>query len=757
MSREKNLIQIINACEKHEFDKVVKAYLKEIYGFKRIVQTDGKDDCGLDLMVLDWEGQKIQYQMTIQKSGTDSEKKSLKKKLFEDVEKAINNVKNNGYDNSLYFFYSYVLTNKVKLEYKREAKAKGITLDIIDAEQIAQESEDYIELQNAIYETSGLSEFKLKKSLFEDKNKCLVYDLVSFGVSSDIKMEIVEAYIFQCLFESKGLSQSEISEKCKQRFSSKENQHFYAKLINKLYNTEKKLTYSKETKLYSLDSQVREDFTKSLRKMQLDEKSFISNIGEKLKNFGQEAYLDEYVDRLHNVYVKIFSKRVAEQSEPEHTYQDLEEILDFAKNQLGNDSNANELVARLIEVCDSNKYLQKISASTVFSSKVNIDNLQKYANEKKKVFIDTSIAINLICYYYNPTVKYDNYNFLLSKSLCEFCRENGIKLYLSERYLWEITSHVRDAINLIPFTKINDLWNIGGSRNVFFNYHQNLVENKEIDAPFEKFLEELKLSGANKTDNSINQQIQLYLEELGVSIEEFEYTYDIADTKKLMEVVLTESVRNKTSFALENDCIMLKFLADTNIDVHTVDPVFITWDKSLFKILKSFHEENPKANRWMQFTPSQFIDRYSLLSFSISSETISKEMLAVLSDNIVQHTSNLLDSLSLILNPSEKIGLKYTNKLLEIKNNQIYTIDKKSDEPSTLDDNALDRVIYNITHHYQGSESYSSFKKIFTIEDCMDDFVAIIKDSVESYRESSIFDKSVFEKIDNIINSVVSN
>lgn len=752
MSREKNLIQIINACEKHEFDKVVKAYLKEIYKFERIVQTDGKDDCGLDLMVFDWNAQKIQYQMTIQKSGTDSEKRGLKNKLFEDVDKAINNVKNNGYSNSLYFFYSYVLTNKVKLEYKREAKSKGIELDIIDAEQIAQESEGYLGLQEAIYNTSGLNDFKLKKSLFEDKNKCLVYDLVSFGKSSDIKMEIVEAYIFQCLFESgDGLTQNQISEKCKEKFSSKENQHFYAKLINKLYNSEKKLIYDKETKVYSLNVQVKDDYKKRLEQMRLDEKSFLSSIGDKLKKFGQNDQLEFYIEYLYNTYIRNFNNRINTNNEPEHTSNDLDDILNYAKSQLHDDNRAKDLVTELISVCDSNKYLQKISASAIFSSKVNIDNLQKYANEKKKVFIDTTIAINLVCYFYDKTVEYNNYNYILSKSLCEFCKENGIKLYLSERYLWEITSHVKDAINIVPFTKMN-LGDLGGSKNVFYNYYRFLVESKNPDLSFEEFLKELEFDRYRK--DAINQSIEMYLKELGVTIEKFEFSYEITDTKKLMETVLAERGRDKTSFALENDCIMLKFLSDPNTDVHKVDPVFVTWDKTLFEILKDFHKQNRQANYWMQFTPSQFIDRYSLLSFSIKSETISKQMLAVLSDDIVQHTSNLLDSLSAILNPSEEIGLKYTKKLIEIKNTQIYTINKKSDEPNTSDDNALDRVIYSITKYYQESNSYGSFKKIFTTEDCMNDFVSIIRDSVNFYRDKNNFDKTTLERIDIIINRI---
>ena len=61
MSRKKSLIHMIAACEKIDFDKIVKAYLKEIYSYKHIVQTDGKDDCGLDIKVFDFSDQKIQY------------------------------------------------------------------------------------------------------------------------------------------------------------------------------------------------------------------------------------------------------------------------------------------------------------------------------------------------------------------------------------------------------------------------------------------------------------------------------------------------------------------------------------------------------------------------------------------------------------------------------------------------------------------------------------------------------------------------
>ena len=104
MSRKKLLVKLIDSSEKNEFDKIVKTYLKEVYGFERIVVTDGKDDLGIDIRVFDYGQSKIQYQLTIQKNNTSQNKNKLNNKLFEDVKKAKRNVEDYNYSNNLYFF-----------------------------------------------------------------------------------------------------------------------------------------------------------------------------------------------------------------------------------------------------------------------------------------------------------------------------------------------------------------------------------------------------------------------------------------------------------------------------------------------------------------------------------------------------------------------------------------------------------------------------------------------------------------------------
>lgn len=754
MGRIKQLIQIINGCEKKEFDKIVKSYLKNIYGFERIVVTDGKDDTGIDIKVFDIGGESIQYQMTIQKSETSQQKSQLKTKIFEDVEKASINAKEYGYSNNLYFFYSYVLTNKTQREYKREALMQyNINLEFIDANQIAEESEEYFALQQTIYNISGFEEFKIKTSQYESKSQNLIYDLISFGKTSDIKMELVETYIIQCLYEKGSLSQTEIAELCITKFSSKENTTFYTKLINKIYSKDKRLVYSKENKKYSLSEEEKNKLSSLIEQNKLEEQHFFNEVVAILKTYNQEDNLSKYIDLLYDLYINNFSKRIRLSDDMEKL--ELNNIFTYAKNQLKDPQSCKQMILNLLTICDNNKYMQEVCASAIFGSKINIDDLQNYAKEKKFVYIDTTIALHLLCYFYEQDNDYENYYYQLSKQLNDFCRKNSIELHLTNRYMWEITTHIQEAFNLVPFTKLSNFNSLGKSKNVFYNYYCYLFESNIIDYSYEEYLSNFEFrNSSNRTSDNYhnNQLIEQYLDNLGIKIIDIQKTYDINSTSKILGVQLASSNRNKTAFALNNDAIMLEYLGDNN-DVHEIDPVFITWDKSLFKVLKEFFIKNPSALRWMQFTPSQFIDRYSLLSFSINEETITKEMLALLSGDIVNHTYSLLDSLALILNPEDKVGLEYAKRLVEMKDSQIYTTDKQSDEINeNTDNNALDTTVFHISTHYRENEiQYNNIKKLFMSEEHMEEVLSIIDKSIKIIIEKHSFDKNIIDELDKII------
>lgn len=543
MSRRKNLIQMLAACEKPDFDKVVRAYLKDVYSYQRIVQTDGKDDCGLDVKVFDFSDSKIQYQMTIQKSSTSAEMNSLCNKIFKDVAKAKNNTVEYGWSNNLKFFYSYELTNKKIRELERKALGEfGINLEIIDSNRIAEESEEFLGLQSAIYETSGIADFKLKKSLYDDENNNLIYDLVSFGQSVDIKLEIVEAYILRCIYDQRKLNISQISELCLKKFATNENQAFYTKLIQNLCN-KNKLLYSKVDKTYELTTETSEEIARQSNQIRIDEQQFLNQIGTVLIEFHQEEYIDDYVNLIKNIYIECFNKRIEVQNDVDNIAS-LNKLSNYIKSKIRDDDSRISLTKGLLEICDNNKYLQKICASYIFSQKVNINDLHKYAKERKRVFLDTTIALNILCYFYNTSINYHNYNYNLSKALCDFCRKNGVKLYLTKRYLWEIGTHIQEAFNLIPFTNLPNFSVFGESRNVFFNHYNHLIDTHEIDYSYEEYL---KNFGFTESSNTNCQQVEDYLKSMCVCMLLIFLLMIYKQSQKLSEInypKLVDSKRN---------------------------------------------------------------------------------------------------------------------------------------------------------------------------------------------------------------------
>lgn len=169
--------------------------------------------------------------------------------------------------------------------------------------------------------------------------------------------------------------------------------------------------------------------------------------------------------------------------------------------------------------------------------------------------------------------------------------------------------------------------------------------------------------------------------------------------------------------------------------------------------MPSFFNHNPIAQRWMQFTPSQFIDRYSLLTFSVNEETISKEMLAMLSGDIEERTNSLLDSLSLILNPDDQMGRKYIDKLAAMKDNKIYMTNRKSDAPQEeMLDDSLDSFMNSLTTHYKKSEGgLSSLKSLFSKAELMDDVIKLIADNITEYLENKKFLDTMYTSFDELI------
>ena len=328
MSKVKQLIILLDSLEKKEFDKIVKIYLQNEYNYKSIIFTDGKDDTGIDIKVFDFDGQKIQFQLTTQKSGTRTDFNSFNAKLVKDLEKAKINHENYGYRDKLIFFYSKVLTNAKIREYEKLAfKNYGINLELIEANRIAEEAENIFEIQLELYKISELDKFNINNSQFDNQ---LLYDLLSFGKPTEFKIQVIDSFILQQFYLHKKLTKREIITSCEEKFNVKENETFYDRLLSK-FQTERKIIKNKNEGDFSLTDSEEFNLQKKNEQFQIDKNIFINGIQGILKSFNQEAHIDDFIQELTKLYVENFSTDLNEIISNESEFQISSFFMSFSK------------------------------------------------------------------------------------------------------------------------------------------------------------------------------------------------------------------------------------------------------------------------------------------------------------------------------------------------------------------------------------------------------------------------------------------
>lgn len=757
MSKTNQLIILLDSLDKKEFDKIVKIYLQKEYDFKKVVFTDGKDDVGLDIRVFDFEGQNIQYQLTVQKSKTQSEMNAFTKKVIEDVEKAKINVEEFGSKDKLIFFYSKTLTNKrIRTLQGIAFKEYSINLEIIDANRLAEEAENIIEIQSELYKINDFDKFKVDNSSFDNS---LLYDLLSFGKPTEFKTQIIDSFVLQLFFMNDNLEKEEVKQACESQFQVKENNVFYDKLLNR-FLSEKRISKNKSSGKYSLTSEERNRLDSRNKEFDLEKTLFIQNIVEILTKYGQENEIDEYIKELKQLYIDNFNSDLSDalkNDEEFHIFSMCRDFIKFIENKLKNKSKAKDLSKELLRFCINNKFIQKIAASKVYSSRIDNNRLETYLNNKKKIFIDTAVGLNSLCYYFNPKLDYKNYFYRATKNLLEFSRNENIKLYISERYIWEMQNHVNDAFNLIPFTLIPQFENLGSSKNIFYNYYNFLksTNNIDIEVGFRDFLEKFGFRERNGY-KSFHSVILNSLSQIQIEEQKIEKEYDIEEANKLFEDSLIKLYKQKSNFTRNNDSIMLEFLADNDVEIHPLEPVFLTWDRAFFETQVTYNKKFPKSQDWLMLSPNKLVDVYSILKFSINSETVTENLLALISDDIIQNTYSLVDTLSIVLNPNDDVGLEYTSRLSEIRESEINKLNSEDvTRPENFEGEAvIDDIFFKLTSHYRDSESkLNDFKNLFTQKVYMDKVIELLVKTISDFYKNKFLDNNIVSEFDKLIES----
>lgn len=275
---------------------------------------------------------------------------------------------------------------------------------------------------------------------------------------------------------------------------------------------------------------------------------FMMCIKQVLADYQQDAFLEDYVNLLYSLYINNFKARFSQESQ--NMVEETKSILHFANSKMADEHAARQMVSDLVKVCDENKYIQRNCAGKIFSSTIAIDTLKNYADSKKRIFVDTTLPLHMLCFFNYQVKDVKNYYYVLSCSMYEFCKKRHIQLYLTRAYFNEVVHHVWEAINLIPYSKIPGIEKLGGSKNVFYNFYHYLKKlGKDNGMTYSEFLDEMKFQ-KYPMEGTLEQQIEFQLRHLGMNIVEFTKKYDIDNTRKLLDNELTATGKINLSLVL---------------------------------------------------------------------------------------------------------------------------------------------------------------------------------------------------------------
>lgn len=768
----KNNSNWINGFTKDQFDIFIKEFIKIFFNVENVVLIDGKGDGGSDIKILDDEAKKKKIPIQIT---TD---KSVYYKLKKDLPKIAKQISDHGYSDSFYFFYSSSSAESNIDDLIDEARDLGFTLFPFDSKMLGEYTQKpkYSKLRAVIRQVLG--PFLKKEDEYFDKYDKMKFDLVCYSDDSfQIKNRTITAFILFELHNSEtGLSSTEIKLRVKEKFQLHDDV-FIERMIERLM-TEKKLIIINQAPItvnLSPSEKGRIDAIKD--DIDFQEQFFINSISELLTKAHLQDKIKEIVEEIYELYKSNYIKDYLEINEiTDNGGFVLKMIDDFEKYLTklcgGLEINSKQLSHEILEICNYNNFLQKLGAGQLFTKLVKNTEIDQYLNRQPKtVYLDASVLIYIVCYLIDEHSEYSNIYFQVAKDLMKY-HKNGktqINLFVSKNYVQETALHLQSAVHLAAFTRLPVFSKLGSSSNIYYNFFLHQKKNDELKEEIETFEDYLNNIGI-RVDGLTGEQLFNYLieflqgmlEDSGINVFDF-YPYYVKQRKKFEEIEkelahiygITNTIR--TNAALTNDALMLCELNDE--EVKKTDPTFLTFDNSFYHFRKRYHKIHPLAPYWYLYRPAKYLDHLSLINFTINSDALVKDIFTIIEDEFdIQHKVKYLnDALTRLVDLKTASGIKLTTGLAEIRENDIFSIEKEEKERTSYrDTQPIDDFFIDLSKYYadkKGKYDFAIFKEFLAKEEIVDKVLNYFITELPTYVRISGNDAklTIFQKMDTII------
>ena len=646
----------------------------------------------------------------------------------------------------------------------------GIRLDIYDLYNIGIEIEKSLSLKEFLI--SSPSKTTLQEIEFNSKNKIL-YELFTTGNKiADIKNCFISSYIQYYLLERGPLSTNELKTILQNPLPNLSSRAF-SDAMRKSVNSQ---IIVLENGKYKLTDDYKAQLEEMRAVSEATEKRLLNQFEDCLKEYGIKdtsrkilnTILELYKTQSNNELVDFQHKDSSENAERELVRKLFSTLIDRGIER----SSANTIVQRLLSIISDSEYLNKVSATTLFTGLFNSNSLEDYLGKQKRVvFFDTQILLQLLCVDYRE-VQYDDPLYEAGKILFNQLEESQdyVSLYTTLEYIREVSNHLFEAYNLRRFINLHYIRDFGPSKNVFYNYYLYLTENNiNSYSCYEEYLEDFLNTDeylpngyyefVEKADNLVVD----ILNGMGILIQPINPPANLNELRRDYDIILGD--HPKGNKARENDVLCRYYLSDqTNfINAETGlsdEPYLITLDHTITdmrkKLVDSYHR-----SFWYVYPPLKFANRLSIMNLKLDSKKINYDIICMAETNFnaSYESVSMLDIMTMFFKNEELDNKKLPRMLARMKSeerNNDHLRDYSERNNSNL---PIDVVLNYIHKHYrnQSNPSLNDISKLFEIDEVSDNIYNLLKNNCDQLLKGNRLDESLFKELDNMVYQYVKS
>ncbi len=750
----------IKQLSQSQFEELVVEYLKSRYKTTDIHFCDGPYDGGRDVIInVPDKGQiKRHFQITIQESNIENK-----------IRKELKNAQTGGISD-LDFYYKHSITPVKQEKLKEDAEIQnGIRIDFFDNKRLGALMGEHPAMRDLLRKIIDAALPNGEASIIDDKTKIL-YDTLSMNSNiTELKKNFVVSYIEHQLFIDGPLTVSEIYNRVNPLFRDKFEKGFYETLVGQLKKDDKIVDIPNHTpKKFELAQDVRGRLDGIVESAKLSEKDLAVTCETICKKHNVSLSRDELIKHIIKLFDENYAIDITEITEGvsnEHKssmksiYSNL--ISFIVKKANISEEDAQMLAKDLIDGCAKNNLINKSSISKMFVSLFEDDKLDRYLNKtERNVFLDTQILLQLLCVYHGYDKEYPDFLYQHAAELINGCESSTIpiKLYTTTGYIDEVVHQILDAVKLDRFLSLSYVQSLGPSKNVFCNFYNYLIDDGADYESLKDFIADLlDIDNVNSEDEIRNAVSDVFTySDCPIEIKHHpRYESDVwLKYKREYENFLSYSHYDKKSPRARNNDLCLVLLLSKEMDASEMEPYFITWDTSFYKLRDRFSKLQ-ELSRWYLYSPQKFANTLSVINMKIDPKTVNYNIISLVEENFnaSNDTISFLDQLNVFFEGEDLSKSRLARRFGKLREDLLKAnqTDKITKGNLPIDEFML--LLSDSFSKQQGANVFTDLKGLFNDNEYADAIVNILKAHMDSFKTSELKLKSeIVEEFNTLIN-----